>query len=77
MTTLLEKAFKEASMLPEVGQNALAKWVIEELHSESKWQKKFGETENILEKLANEAIEDKRNGKTTPLDQNLHCALRA
>ncbi len=70
MTTLLEKAFKEASMLPEVDQNALAKWIIEKLHSESKWQKKFGETENILEKLANEAIEDKRKGKTTPLSQN-------
>jgi hypothetical protein len=70
MTTLLEKAFKEASMLSEVDQNALAKWVLDELHSESKWQKKFGETENILEKLADEAIEDKRKGKTTPLDQN-------
>lgn len=70
MTTLLEKAFKEASRLPEVDQNALAKWVLDELHSESKWQKKFGESEDILEKLADEAIEDKRKGKTTPLDQN-------
>jgi len=34
MTRLLEKAFKEAAMLPEVEQNALAKWVLEELHLE-------------------------------------------
>ena len=31
MTELLERAFKEASRLPEVDQNALAKWVMEEL----------------------------------------------
>jgi len=30
MTRLLEKAFKEASKLPVVEQNALAKWVFEE-----------------------------------------------
>jgi len=70
MTTLLEQAFKEASRLPEVDQNALAKWVLDELHSESKWQKNFGESEDILEKLADEAIEEKRKGKTTPLDPN-------
>jgi hypothetical protein len=30
MTRLLERAFKEASKLPEVEQNMLAKWVREE-----------------------------------------------
>ncbi|MDP2644320.1 MAG: hypothetical protein Q8P24_05230 [Desulfobacterales bacterium] len=70
MTTLLEKAFKEAATLPEVDQNALAKWVLDELHSEMKWQRTFGESEDILEKLADEALEDKRKGKTTPLDPN-------
>ncbi len=57
MTTLLEMAFKQASTLPEVDQNVLAKWVLEELHSEAKWQKLFAESEDILEKLADEAIE--------------------
>jgi len=70
MTTLLEKAFTEAARLPEVDQNALAKWVLDELHSEAKWQRTFGESEDVLEKLADEAIEDKRKGKTTPLDPN-------
>ncbi len=36
MTRLLERAFEEASKLPEVEQNALAKWVIEELESEGR-----------------------------------------
>jgi len=34
MAKLLGRAFKEASKLPEIEQNALAKWVIEELKSE-------------------------------------------
>jgi len=34
MTKLLEKAFKEASKLPVVDQNAIAKWLLEELESE-------------------------------------------
>jgi len=34
MTKLLEKAFEEASRLPEMDQNALAKWVLDEMQSE-------------------------------------------
>ncbi len=34
MTKLLEKAFKEASKLPEFEQNALARWLIDEIISE-------------------------------------------
>ena len=41
MTKLLEKAFKKASKLPEVEQNALAKWLLEELEAEKEWEKRF------------------------------------
>lgn len=41
MTQLLEKTFKEASKLPVVDQNALAKWVLEELEAEKKWELMF------------------------------------
>ena len=68
MTKLLEKAFEEASRLPEVDQNALAKWVLDELRSERVWEKTFAESEDVLEKLADEAIAEKRRGKTIPLD---------
>ena len=68
MTKLLEKAFEEASRLPEMEQKALAKWVLDELHSERAWMKAFSESENFLEKLADEAIAEKRLGKTSPLD---------
>jgi len=68
MTRLLEKAFEEASRLPEMEQNALAKWVLDELQSERAWMKSFAESEDVLEKLADEAITEKRKGKTIPLD---------
>ena len=67
-TKLLEKAFEEASRLPEMDQNALARWVLDELHSERVWAKSFAESEDVLERLADEAICEKRRGKTTQLD---------
>jgi len=68
MTKLLEKAFKQASRLPELDQNALAKWLLTELESDRKWAKAFAESEDILGRLADEAIRAKKKGKTTPLD---------
>jgi len=46
----------------------LAKWVLDELHSERAWAQAFAESEDVLEKLADEAITEKRKGKTTVLD---------
>ncbi len=67
MTKLLEKAFKEASKLSETEQNALAKWVLEELEADRQWDKAFAATEDVLDKLADEAIEEFKKGNTTPL----------
>ncbi len=67
MTKLLEKAFKNASKLSDVEQNALAKWLLEELEAERKWEKTFAESEDILDQLADKAIGDYKRGKTTPL----------
>ena len=68
MTTLLAKAFDQATQLPAMEQNALAKWLIDELESEKKWSEAFAESEDVLEKLADEAIQAKKQGKTTALD---------
>lgn len=64
MTKLLEKAFEEAARLPEVEQNALAKWLLEELHSERQWARAFSESEDVLDILADEALTEKRKGNT-------------
>jgi len=68
MTKLLEKAFKEASKLPDIEQNGLARWVLDELESERKWEKAFAKSEYILSALADEALEEHAQEKTKPLD---------
>jgi hypothetical protein len=68
MTKLLERAFKEASKLPEIEQNVLARWVMEELEAEGKWEKAFAGSENVLDKLADEALAEHKQGKTKPLN---------
>jgi len=67
MTQLLKKAFEEASKLPELEQNALARWLIDEVISERKWEKAFAESEDVLDKLADEALAEHAQGKTKPL----------
>ncbi len=60
MTTLLERAFEKASQLPEMEQNILAKQLLEELNIEKKWDKTFAESEDILDALATEALEENK-----------------
>jgi hypothetical protein len=68
MTKLLKKAFQEASKLPDIEQNSLAKWLMEELEAERKWDQAFAESEDALDQLADEALEAHKQGKTKPLD---------
>jgi hypothetical protein len=68
MTKLLEKAFEEASKLSELEQNVLARWLIDEIITEKKWEKVFAESEDILEKLADEALAEHAQSRTRPLD---------
>ena len=70
MSTLLEKAFNEIKKLPETEQNIFAKWILEELEAERKWDKLFAESEDVLEKLAEEALKEFKEGKTEILDFN-------
>ncbi|HEY0512032.1 MAG TPA: hypothetical protein VGH73_09015 [Thermoanaerobaculia bacterium] len=68
MTELLERAFAEAGRLPETEQNSLAQWLLSELESEKAWQKKFAASGDLLRKMAQEAIEEDRQGMTQELD---------
>jgi hypothetical protein len=68
MTSLLEKAFTEASKLTDLEQNALAKWLLEEIEADRKWDEAFAESEDVLEQLAQEALKEHDQGETTDLD---------
>lgn len=61
MTKLLEEAFKKASELSENEQDTLAKWLLEELESERQWDRMFAQSQDVLERLADEALDTQRN----------------
>ena len=60
MTALLARAFEQAAQLPDIEQNALARWLLDELQSETMWSEAFAESADVLERLADEAIAAKR-----------------
>lgn len=68
MTKLLEQAFAEAARLPEAEQDALAQQVLDELRWEREWTRRFAASEDVLERLADEALAEKREVRTFPLD---------
>ena len=68
MTKLLEKAFKEAAKLPAKEQDAFARALLEELASERRWDELFAASPDLLEQLANEALEEHRSGRSKKLD---------
>ena len=70
MTKLLETAFTEASRLSEMEQNIIAKWLLEEIVSEKQWENSFASSEDMLSRLADEALEEHKHGKTKILDKD-------
>jgi len=68
MTKLLEHAFQEASNLPAMQQNMIARWLLDELSVEKKWDSLFAESEDFLAGLADEALREHRAGRTKPSD---------
>jgi hypothetical protein len=67
-TRLLEKAFSEASKLPEQEQDVFAAWILEELASDRHWEKAFVDSADALAQLADEAIAEYRTNQTQVLD---------
>ena len=70
VTDELRKAFDEASKLPESEQDSLAQWLLRELDSERRWTEAFSDSADALAELADEAIQDHKNGRTEELEPN-------
>ena len=68
MTALLKQAFDEAKKLTPDDQEALARWLLEELAAERKWDELFAKSDDLLTKLADEAVAEHRAGSTESLD---------
>lgn len=67
MTHLLKQAFAKVAELPEVEQNVIARWMLEELASGKRWEKSFAKSEVLLRKLASDALKEHKQRKTKPL----------
>jgi hypothetical protein len=68
MTQLLQRAFSEASKLPEAEQDAFASLLLAELESERRWSQSFAASQEKLAALAEEALAEFEAGQTLPLD---------
>ena len=69
MTQALSAAVATAAQLPEEEQDALAAILLEEMESEECWSALFSDSQNLLERMANEAIQDFQAGRVQPIDQ--------
>ena len=68
MSRLLEHAIEEAHKLPEDEQEAIGAWLLAEIESERRWDDLFARPSAAIERMAAEALEEYRAGKTIPLD---------
>ena len=68
VTKRFEKVIDKVGKLPAEEQDAIADWILEELADEQRWQKAFAGSQDLLEKMANKALQDHERGKTKPLD---------
>ena len=68
MTKLFQRAFEEASKLPDGEQDALGRILLEELASERRWDDLFAGSHDLLAELGDQALAEHRAGRTEKLD---------
>jgi hypothetical protein len=71
MTKTLQKVIDEVSQLPPDEQETFAAWMLIELRSEQRWNELFARSQDMLAKMADEALAEHRAGKTLPLDPDM------
>lgn len=67
MTKLLERVVEKVKVLPDLEQDAIAAFMLEEIEDELRWGKAFARSQDALVKLAQEAMAEDRAGKTKEL----------
>lgn len=68
MTELLERAIARLKSLPASQQDTIAAMILEELEDEVEWDATFANSQDLLAKLATEAMAEYLAGKTQELD---------
>jgi len=70
MTELLEKAMIEAKRLPDSEQDAIATLILKEMQDDTQWDNAFDRSQDLLARLASEALDEDKQGITKDLDPN-------
>jgi hypothetical protein len=68
VTKSLERAFEVASRLPDAAQDDLAAAILAEIEAEERFDAVLEGSAEALERLADEALAEHRQGDTRPLD---------
>ena len=68
MGRLLQKVIAETAKLPDAEQEAFAAFMLAELESERRWDELFSQSQDLLARMAEEARQEYRAGRTKPLD---------
>jgi len=63
MTQSLERAFTKASQLPAEDQDTIAALILKEIEAEQRWDEAFESSQDVLSKLADEALAEHRAGR--------------
>ncbi len=71
MTKLLKEALAKLSKLSPERQDELAALLLAEMEDEARWNESFAGSQDVLEKLADEALEEHKRGETRPFDETV------
>lgn len=64
MTALAERAVRELSRLPDADQDAIAAVLLDEIEDEARWKDLFARSQDVLARMADEALAENRAGMT-------------
>ena len=76
MSKLLDEAYAAAKELPEQEQEAIGAWLLAEIDADRKWDELFAQPSEVIERMADKAIEDHRRGRTRLLEPKAATGLR-
>ncbi|MEA2329362.1 MAG: hypothetical protein QOE68_4321 [Thermoanaerobaculia bacterium] len=68
MTNLLDEAYAAAKELPEEEQEAIGAVLLAEIDADRRWEELLAQPSDVIERMAEQALEHYRLGETLPLD---------
>jgi methylase of polypeptide subunit release factors len=68
MGNLLDEAYAIAKELSEQEQQVIGAWLLAEIDADRRWEELLAQPSDVIERMAEKALEDHRLGRTLPLD---------